>query len=221
MAWCPVCKCEYVEGITKCADCGCDLVDELPKEQEIENSEELSADETAEAFAFEEEEEEKPVRHSVYVNNEEKAEENKTSAYTLLLVGGAGLVLVILFFLDIIHLSMEAFNRYLISGVMGVMFLLFVVMGIVSLRNFKVFKKRAVKENSLTQEIRKWCLQNLQKEQIDEQLNIHEMEEELKYFQRFEYVKSMVQKQFVNLDEAYLDRLVEEMYAELFEEEQS
>lgn len=221
MAWCPVCKCEYVEGITKCADCGCDLVDELPKEQEIENSEELSADETAEEFAFEEEEEEKPVRHSVYVNNEEKAEENKTSAYTLLLVGGAGLVLVILFFLDIIHLSMEAFNRYLISGVMGVMFLLFVVMGIVSLRNFKVFKKRAVKENSLTQEIRKWCLQNLQKEQIDEQLNIHEMEEELKYFQRFEYVKSMVQKQFVNLDEAYLDRLVEEMYAELFEEEQS
>ena len=129
--------------------------------------------------------------------------------------------MVILFFLDIIHLSMEAFNRYLISGVMGVMFLLFVVMGIVSLRNFKVFKKRAVKENSLTQEIRKWCLQNLQKEQIDEQLNIHEMEEELKYFQRFEYVKSMVQKQFVNLDEAYLDRLVEEMYAELFEEERS
>lgn len=221
MAWCPVCKCEYVEGITKCADCGCDLVDELPNEQEIENSEELSADEPAEEFAFEEEEEVKPVRHSVYVNNEEKAEENKTSAYTLLLVGGAGLVLVILFFLDIIHLSMEAFNRYLISGVMGVMFLLFVVMGIVSLRNFKVFKKRAVKENSLTQEIRKWCLQNLQKEQIDEQLNIHEMEEELKYFQRFEYVKSMVQKQFVNLDEAYLDRLVEEMYAELFEEEQS
>jgi len=32
MAWCPKCKNEYVEGILTCADCGIDLVDELPKE---------------------------------------------------------------------------------------------------------------------------------------------------------------------------------------------
>lgn len=30
--WCPKCKNEYVEGVTTCADCGCDLVDELPEE---------------------------------------------------------------------------------------------------------------------------------------------------------------------------------------------
>ncbi len=32
MPWCPKCKNEYVEGITTCADCGVDLVDELPEE---------------------------------------------------------------------------------------------------------------------------------------------------------------------------------------------
>ena len=27
--WCPKCKTEYVNGITKCADCGIDLVESL------------------------------------------------------------------------------------------------------------------------------------------------------------------------------------------------
>lgn len=34
MAWCPKCRNEYVAGITKCADCGVDLVDVLPDEED-------------------------------------------------------------------------------------------------------------------------------------------------------------------------------------------
>lgn len=30
--WCPKCKNEYIDGITTCVDCGCDLVAELPEE---------------------------------------------------------------------------------------------------------------------------------------------------------------------------------------------
>lgn len=210
MAWCPKCKCEYVEGVDRCADCGCELVDHLTDEPEERFAESLP----------ESPEEVKPVVHGVYVNNEERAEENRTSAYTLLSVGTAGLIAVILFFFGIIPIHMAVFSKYMISGVMGVMFLLFLVMGIVSLRNFKLFKKRAAKENNLTAEIRKWCLQNLHKETIDEALGFDtSISEELKYFQRFEVVKSAIQKQFMNLDESYVERLVEEMYPELFEKQ--
>ena len=35
MPWCPKCKNEYVAGITKCADCGSELVEELSQEEEV------------------------------------------------------------------------------------------------------------------------------------------------------------------------------------------
>lgn len=218
MAWCPECKCEYVEGVTKCADCGCDLVDSLQETTEEEYYE-MPEETLEEAVSGEENEKKKPEKHTIYVNNEEKAEENRTSAFTLLIIGGLGFVFVLLFFFDVIHIPMAVFSKYLIGGVMGVMFVLFLIMGFISLRNFEILKKRAVKENSLTDEIKKWCFQNLNREQIDAELDFADTEEELKYFQRFEYVKSAVQKQFVNLDEAYLERLVEEMYSDLFEKE--
>ena len=52
-----------------------------------------------------------------------------------------------------------------------------------------------------------------------ESCNDASISEELKYFQRFEIVKKAIQKKFLNLDEAYVERLVEEMYPELFEKQ--
>lgn len=243
MAWCPKCKCEYVDGITKCADCGCDLVSRLNEEDQMTDWDKEIA---ARAMAIIQKEqqslieqsqaiqkeviEEKPVKatekenayRGIYVNHEERAVENRTSAYVLLSVGGIGLVLIVLYFFDMLPIHRLIGNKYMISGVMGSLFLLFFIMGIVSFRNSKILDKKAKKENNLTQEIKKWCLENILKENADEMLSFDEnTPDELKYFPRFELMKEMVKRQFMNLDEAYLDRLLDEIYPEIFEDGQA
>ncbi len=158
-----------------------------------------------------------------YRSSAEKAEDNRSSAYTLLAVGGIGFAAVILIFFNVIPLYQNAgISRYLVCGVMGAMFILFIVFGFVSMRDSNLLLVKAKSESSLVAEITRWCAENLNAADIDAQLLSEEIAEELsdeeKYYRRTEKMKAMIEDKFMNLDEAFVEDFVDGYYQELYED---
>lgn len=284
MAWCPQCKNEYREGITVCADCGCELVEEKESRKlfpvfvgNAENAEELkrfleynqikqvtvssardegvvvAVEETdkeqalklarvyaeqkyseelehiaSEKQAEEEKDpfaEEKMVRAArtnfkSYMNSAQKAEDNRSSAWVLLIVGVLGLAVVVLGSLGILPLRIG--NPYLFYGVMSALFLLLIVMGFVSMKSAKLFARTAESENSLKKTLLEWCKGNLKASQIDSVIaDAAELEEEVLYMRRYDVIKDMLNHQFMNLDQDFVDELIdEEIYDMVFTTEE-
>ncbi len=233
MPWCPVCKNEYREGIERCAECKVALVESLEEETtdqkkmtlaEQERMARLQAMIAAEALRQEEsgEEEEQEITekktYHPYQNSATKAEDNRSSGYMLLFIGTVGFILVLLVFIGVIPLYQSgSTTKYLVCGVMGAMFVLFVVFGAVSMRNSKILLVKAKSEDSLLSELTKWCEGNLSAEQLDEGISEDEVGDEQKYFLRTDRMKSIINNKFMNLDEAFLEHFVDEYYQRLFE----
>ena len=73
------------------------------------------------------------------MNSGAKAEENRSSAWVLLVVGILGMLVMILGITGVLPLNIG--NPYMFYGVMSAVFILFIVMGVVSKRNEKLFEK--------------------------------------------------------------------------------
>ena len=229
MPWCPVCKNEYREGIKLCAECQVELVDHLEDETEqsakLKEQEKIARLHAMIAAAQEETDEEEfaeeePTVYHAYQNSAVKAEDNRTSAYTLFFVGILGFIGVVLVFTGIIPVfSATGTTRYFVCGVMGALFVLFIVFGVVSMRASKVLLIQAQSENSLLSELTKWCEENLGAETVDNGLFEEAVSEEQKYFKRTDKMKAIINDKFMNLDQGLLEHFVDEYYQRLFESE--
>ncbi|MCI9134778.1 MAG: hypothetical protein HFI31_11435 [Lachnospiraceae bacterium] len=214
MAWCPRCKNEYVEGITHCPDCDVDLIDQLVTESEKEESLEIPED-----YTFPEdfdprsvlEPKERPEPARLYKSPQERYADLKSSAWTFLLMGGAGLVIMILGWAGVLRLPLAPFAL----GVMTALFAAFVGIGIVSFRNAGKLRENIDAENAFTDSVIQWYHTEGQKSPAWNALNT-DQPEELLYLQKSELIQQLIKEQFPQIDQALLEKLSDDFCEEDF-----
>lgn len=156
------------------------------------------------------------VESSTYVKKEEQYKDLSSSASSFIIVSIAGLVLLLLNAFGVISI----FSGALSYIVMGAVLIAFLVIGITTYQRSKQVEKEISDENSITDAIQEYLDANLTKEKMESFADASAAEE-VKFLQQMEKMKAMVVAKFGEMDDKYLDRLMEEYYNDHFEEQES
>lgn len=146
----------------------------------------------------------------------EKAKDLRSSGYALTICGGAGLIVMILIFSGVIPLSLEGVFGLVTKVVMSFLFVLFLLAGIHSFRRSKSVSQDAVRETEKKKEIKKWFRESFDAKAIDELIDT-ELEDNDLYFERTDLIKDKICERFMDIEDALMSELTEELYSELFE----
>lgn len=157
-----------------------------------------------------------PVTAS-YEKKEEKYKDNLSSAYTFLICGVLGLLIVFLDFFGAIKLlSSTGSAKIVLSIVMGLFFMFFIIISIKSFLYSSKLKRMAKEENEFINELFKWLDETITIESIDASFDDSLAEVE-KYFSRVAYIQDKIKSHTEDIDENFLSSMAEDYYNKLYE----
>ena len=153
---------------------------------------------------------------NTYVKTSDRYKDNLSSAYTFLICGCFGLLILILEDIGIIKLwGMSGVSKILLNVVVGGLFIGFIIIGISSLRYSKILKQQAAEEEEFTTKLIDWLHVNLTIETIENSYDTN-IPEEMKYFKRVEAIRAKLEELYSSLEEEYLVKIADDYYSDLF-----
>lgn len=147
-----------------------------------------------------------------YVNKEEKYLELKSTASTFIFLGIFGIIFLILNITG----TFSIINGVVSITVMGLMFIGIIYIGVTSYIKSRITKSEIGSENDLTNNINRWLTENITLAKLNE-MNDETVSSEINFLHKLDRIKEMVMNEFGEINDSYLDRLVEEFYNDNFE----
>ncbi|MBQ9341303.1 MAG: hypothetical protein IJT81_02965 [Lachnospiraceae bacterium] len=146
-----------------------------------------------------------------YVEATTRESENRSSFYSFLIMDVILLVLGVLIFFDIIPIAGgDTTAKIFDLIILGLLLIIFTVIGIMSYKKSKTLKNDAVREEQLTEEIIEYTVKAY------EDPDLTDMSDEEKYFERDKKIRELITEKFKGLKESYLDYVSEIVYTEIF-----
>lgn len=173
-----------------------ELVPDLEKEWE-----DLQAEEASQKFS-----EIRSEASSLYVKKKDKYADLKFSGISFLAFGFAGIALLVCNALGYISL----FNKFS-TLIMGVVFIVFLGVGVTSLLRAKKMKNIVSEEENVTNDVLNWIDANITDEFIDSLVD-DTLSEEDNYFTAHAKMCETLGEQYPFLNKSYIDQLMDDRY---------
>ena len=136
-----------------------------------------------------------------YQTSSAKYQDNLSSSITFFVCGVAGLIVIFLNIVDILHFfSIKTPSGILICIVLSALFIAFLVIGYITYKSASKAKSQIESEQKTNDEVSLWLKENLTKEHIDSSFDGEDMSEEMKYFDRNSTIVAAIKKQYPELN---------------------
>ena len=143
---------------------------------------------------------------TVYVKKKDKYADLRFSGFSFIGFGFLGVVIILLNVFKVINL----FNTYSLI-VMGVVFLVFFIIGFATLHRASLVKDSVTVEDEFTGQLENWIKDHLSDDVIDEWYDENREDQE-NYFDIQAKLCRMMQEEFPNIHPSYIEELAEERY---------
>jgi len=174
-----------------------------------ENSEDNVEDDSSEEKNI------KTESDTYYVPKAEKYENFKSSAWTFIVFGILGAIFLLLNVIGVLTIYSTVTSQI----ILGLIVLACFMVGLWCMKGISKLKDDAESEENFTETLNNWLLENITEEFITTH-KLADASDEVNFIKISDAIKELINTNFGELDDAYLDSIIDNFYSENFENDE-
>lgn len=146
----------------------------------------------------------------IYINEKERYNDVKSTGYSFTIISVIGFILLILMWTNTLPINIDITNKVMTSVVMGILFTIFLIIGIKSFISLKKIQESADNQEKTNSNIITWFFDNID--------TAFDTSSEENYFETYNTISEILTSQFPTLSEEELDYITEAIISKINDE---